>query len=152
MKLLITTALFMALQNAAQAQVISGTVKEGTRPLEKASVSLLKAKDSSVVKLNATDANGIYKFDHITPGSYLIMATNVGYASSYSAVFDYAGGDLKVNDLLMEKASTQLAGVVVTAKKPLVEVKPGKMVVNVEGTINATGNDGMELLRKSPGY
>ncbi|HEX7755764.1 MAG TPA: carboxypeptidase-like regulatory domain-containing protein, partial [Niabella sp.] len=149
MKLLVSLAFLITFQTTVHAQEISGTVKEGSRGLEKASVSLLKASDSSIVKLDATDASGIYKFDHITSGSYLIMATNVGYAPVYSAPFDYTGGDFKVNDLLMEKASTQLAGVVVTAKKPLVEVKPGKMVVNVEGTINATGNDGMELLRKS---
>ena len=151
MKLLVSLAFLITFQTTVHAQEISGTVKEGSRGLEKASVSLLKASDSSIVKLDATDASGIYKFEHITSGSYLIMATNVGYAPVYSAPFDYTGGDFKVNDLLMEKASTQLAGVVVTAKKPLVEVKPGKMVVNVEGTINATGNDGMELLRKSPG-
>jgi hypothetical protein len=33
----------------------------------------------------------------------------------------------------------------------MVEVKADKMIVNVEGTINATGNDALELLRKSPG-
>jgi hypothetical protein len=32
-----------------------------------------------------------------------------------------------------------------------VEVKADKMIVNVEGTINATGSDALELLRKSPG-
>ena len=33
----------------------------------------------------------------------------------------------------------------------MVEVKADKMILNVEGTINAVGNDALELLRKSPG-
>ena len=33
----------------------------------------------------------------------------------------------------------------------MVEVKADRTILNVEGTINATGNDALELLRKSPG-
>jgi hypothetical protein len=40
---------------------------------------------------------------------------------------------------------------VVTAQKPVVEVKADKMILNVEGTANAVGTDALELLRKSPG-
>ena len=41
--------------------------------------------------------------------------------------------------------------VVVTAKKPIIEVKPDKLVFNVESSINATGSNALELLQKSPG-
>jgi outer membrane receptor protein involved in Fe transport len=33
----------------------------------------------------------------------------------------------------------------------MVEVKADKTILNVEGTINATGSNALELLRKSPG-
>ena len=33
----------------------------------------------------------------------------------------------------------------------MIEVRADKTIVNVEGTINAVGNDALELLRKSPG-
>jgi iron complex outermembrane receptor protein len=33
----------------------------------------------------------------------------------------------------------------------MVEVKPDRTVFNVEGTINSTGSDAMNLLRKAPG-
>src|SRR5206468_2729461 len=45
----------------------------------------------------------------------------------------------------------ELKAVTVTTTKPMVEVKADKTILNVEGTINATGNDALELLRKSPG-
>ncbi|WP_018630301.1 TonB-dependent receptor [Niabella aurantiaca] len=151
MKLLLTP-LFFFFYATIQAQVISGTVKDDAgKPVENTTVSLLNAKDSSIVKLNAAGTDGGYRFESISNGRYLVMATNIGYAPAYSSVFDYDGADLKLDDIALEKSSTQLSGVVVTSKKPLVEVKPGRMVVNVEGTINATGNDGLELLRKSPG-
>ncbi len=44
-----------------------------------------------------------------------------------------------------------MSNVTVTAKKPMVEVKADKTILNVEGTINATGSNALELLRKSPG-
>ncbi|MFT3902814.1 MAG: TonB-dependent receptor [Niabella sp.] len=143
---------FFALTQGVTAQNISGTVKaDGDGPLNKASVSLVRAKDSSLVKLSISDKAGQYDFKEIQNGAYKVMATSVGYNPVYSTTFEYNGSSYTVPDLLLEKAGTEMAGVTVTAKKPLVEVRADKMIVNVEGTINATGNDGLELLRKSPG-
>ncbi|MCD2424967.1 TonB-dependent receptor [Niabella pedocola] len=152
MKLLLAPALLFLFQATAQAQTISGNVKDDAgKPAEKATVSLLNAKDSSIVKLNAAKADGGYQFEAIGSGRYLVMATSVGYASGYSPAFDYNGTSLKLEPITLEKSGTQLTGVVVTSRRPLVEVKADKMIVNVEGTVNATGNDGIDLLRRSPG-
>jgi iron complex outermembrane recepter protein len=148
--LLLTAGLFTS---AVQAQNISGIVKDDQgKGLEKTTVTLLRAKDSVAVKFNATDKNGIYTFIAISPGRYLTSVTHVGYLPLYSKPFDVAGGsDFTVPELTMVKATSTLQGVTVSSQKPMVEVKADKMVVNVEGTINAVGNDALELLRKSPG-
>ncbi|GAB2675687.1 outer membrane beta-barrel family protein [Flavihumibacter cheonanensis] len=44
-----------------------------------------------------------------------------------------------------------LSAVTVIGRKPLVEVKPDKLVFNVENSINAIGGNGLEVLRKAPG-
>ena len=49
-----------------------------------------------------------------------------------------------------EKADS-LKAVTVNGRKPPVEVKADRTIVNVEGTINSVGQDALELLRKSPG-
>lgn len=116
MKLFATLALLLACQITTKAQQISGTVKDETgKSIDKATVSLLKAKDSSIVKLNATKS-GSYTFETTASGKYLVMATNVGYAPAYSQAFDYNGTAVKLDAIILQKASTQLAGVVVTAK------------------------------------
>ena len=51
----------------------------------------------------------------------------------------------------MQPASVELAEVTVKAKRALVEVHADKTVFNVDGSINSTGSDAMELLRKAPG-
>jgi outer membrane receptor protein involved in Fe transport len=51
----------------------------------------------------------------------------------------------------MEPETKQLGEVKVTGTKPLIEVKNDRLVFNVEGSINATGSNGLELLQRSPG-
>lgn len=149
--LIAITALFITLTNV-NAQKISGKVLDADgNPLQDASIGLLRIKDSSVVKLTLTDKSGIYIFDGYAPGSYLISANFVGHTRTFSNPFEITTADVSVETLSLPKISTQLAGVTVTARRPLVEVKADRMVVNVEGTVNATGNDGIELLRRSPG-
>ncbi len=135
------------------AQQISGVVKDQQgKPVSGSTVSLLKSKDSSVVKLAASDNSGHYSFNSIKYGKYVLSITHVGYAPSYSPAFEFSGtGETNVPDVSLSKLENELKGVVVTSKKPMVEVKADRTILNVEGTINATGNDALELLRKSPG-
>lgn len=136
----------------SQAQNITGVIKDpqGT-PVSGATVSLLKAKDSAVVKFTVTRDNGVYQFAGIPAGEYRISASHISFAPLVSAPVAVAG-DVTVPELQLAKtANNNLNGVTVTARKPMVEVKADKMIVNVEGTINAVGSDALDLLRKSPG-
>jgi hypothetical protein len=136
---------------AAQAQQIKGTAKDAQgAPLNGATITLFKAKDTAIVKL-AVARDGAYSFSDVKEGEYRVGATHVGYGSKLSAPFTVAAAEVTAPELLLTKASADLSGITVTAKKPMVEVKADKTILNVEGTINATGNDALELLRKAPG-
>ncbi|MBI5859082.1 MAG: TonB-dependent receptor [Sphingobacteriales bacterium] len=135
---------------SSQSQKVSGVVKdENGREMEKTTVSLLRAKDSSVVKLALTSTNGQFSFQSES-GKYLVSVSHVGYTTQYSKIFEVAG-PVELPAIQLAKASSSLQGVTVTSQKPMIEVKADKTILNVEGTINATGNDALELLRKSPG-
>ena len=131
---------------AVQAQKVTGTVKDQQgKTLEKSTVSLMRAKDSSVVKLAVTGDDGKFQIS-ATEGSYLLNITHIGYTPFYSKKFEVSGsGDVALDDLAMNKVSENLQGVTVTAQRPIVEVRADKMILNVEGTINAVGNDALEL-------
>lgn len=149
-KLYVLVGVFSLFLSVANAQRVTGNVKDDQgKAVSKSTVSLLSSKDSSVVKLAATDNDGNYVFN-AKPGSYLVNVSHIGYTAVYSAVFEVSG-PVTVADIRLEKAAENLSGVTVSSKKPLIEVKADKMIVNVEGTINAVGNDALELLRKSPG-
>ncbi|MBL7758013.1 MAG: carboxypeptidase regulatory-like domain-containing protein, partial [Chitinophagaceae bacterium] len=141
--LLTTQALF--------AQKLTGVVKDQQgKGLDKTTVSLLRAKDSSVAKLAVSDAQGKFSVE-AAPGQYLVSFSHVGYIPQFSKIVDLSAGNQSLGDVVMEKAEAALQGVTVTSQRPVVEVKADKTILNVEGTINAVGQDALELLRKSPG-
>lgn len=148
----LTLLLLLFAFGAATAQTVSGTAKDGDgTPLSGATVALVKAKDSAVVKLAVAGGNGAYSFSNITPGDYRVLVSHVGYNSTLSSSFSFADANVTAPAVSISKLPADLKGVTVTARKPMVEVRADKTVLNVEGTINAAGSDGLELLRKAPG-
>lgn len=148
-KLILIFWAFTALSLSAKAQQITGVVKdEQGKGLDRTTVSLLRAKDSSVARLNVTDKEGRFSIQ-AAGGKYLISASHIGYTSWISAPFELTA-DKEMPVIQLQKSSGQLQGVTITAQKPIIEVRADKTILNVEGTINAVGNDALELLRRSP--
>lgn len=151
MRLFILSLLLLS-ASASFSQNISGRVNDQQNaPAASATISLLRAKDSSVVKLEVSKADGSYQFNDVQAGQYLVKATLTGHTPAFSNAINAESANVSVPDLVIKKSVSEMKGVTVTAVKPLVEIKADKTIVNVEGTINATGSDMIELLRKSPG-
>ena len=147
-------AMFSALNSFAQTPAkITGEVKDNNgKPLGAATIMLMRAKDSGLVKTDVSNNGGIYEFRQVKAGNYFIRTTAVNMKPSATAVISVSEGEtVTVPSISLKQADKALSGVTVTSKKPMIEVRADKTIVNVEGTINAVGNDGLELLRKSPG-
>ena len=147
MSMLATALTSMAQNNPGVAGQIT---QAGNKPVEFATVTLLKAKDSSLVKGAIADINGKYEFEQVKQGKYLVAAVSVGMTKAYSNVFDVAGSSIRVPAVSLATASKNLKGIDVTARKPFIEQKADKMVVNVESSITASGGSAMDVLEKSP--
>jgi outer membrane receptor protein involved in Fe transport len=138
----------------AQTGKISGVVKSNdSKGLDGASVSLLKAKDSSLVKLAVADKAGAYEFLKVVYGRYLIKAEALGHQKFTGKVFEVTDSrNSIVNDeITLSAVSTVLKGVNVTTVRPPIENRIDKTVVNVEASPTNTGLTAMEVLEKSPG-
>lgn len=147
---LLFVLLFFA--GTACAQLIAGIIKDKKQqPVPGTTVILYYLKDSSVVKFNASDNKGYFEFSQIPSGSYFITTSAIGFKDGSSGIFNVANSNLDLGALTIEKKIGQLNEVVVTIKKPMIEVKADRTIFNVEGSINAVGSDALELLRKSPG-
>src|SRR5437868_14894450 len=81
----------------SQAQQITGRAKdENGMPLNGATVSLLRTKDSAVVKLAITKSDGAYNFSDIKEGSYKVLVSYVGYRPSLSPIFSFNSSNVEV--------------------------------------------------------
>src|SRR5690349_22306886 len=151
--LLLSAGLFLVLSVSAQhPNKISGGVTNGEQPLYGVTVSLLKASDSSLSKITSTGKKGTFEFESQEPGQYLIKLTFVGYTDKFLPFFDLKSTDtIYAGIQQMSVIAKTLGEVVVNSRKPLIEVKADKMIFNVEGSINAVGNNALELLRRTPG-
>ena len=133
-------------------QSVTGIVKDDEgKALAGASIALKKSADSSIVKIAVTTAAGQFTFTEVPSDKYFINTSFVGFNVHNSDVFATNGSAVKLEPIMLSRISSDLKEVTVTATRPIIEVKADKMVLNVEGTINAVGQDALELLRKSPG-
>lgn len=155
-KILTLLAVLTAFGFNSQAQKgkVSGSVTDGNqRTIEAATISLLRSKDSSVVKFTLPGKDGQYAFEGIAYGKYLLSVTAVGYQKGFSPLFeiDASTEDIQLKPIELVAQAKSLGGVTVTARRPLVEQKIDRTVVNVEASVTNVGNSALEVLEKSPG-
>jgi len=138
----------------AQSGKITGTVIDGNaRIIESSTVTLLHAKDSTVAKMSAADKNGHFEFENIREGKYLVSVSAVGHQKGYSDLFEVLAGknsiDLKPIELIPQ--TKELSAITVTSRKPLIEQKIDRTIVNVDAAVSNVGATALEVLEKSPG-
>ncbi|MEO6757819.1 MAG: TonB-dependent receptor, partial [Saprospiraceae bacterium] len=123
----------------------------GAVPAEFATVTLLKAADTSLVKGTITGTDGRFELTAIPTGRYMLRVNLIGAGDAALPAFDYDGGNLNLDKITLLTDATALTQVTVVARRPIVEVQADKTILNVEGTVNSTGLNALELLRKAPG-
>ncbi len=148
--------LFIASGFALHAQSTSkirGLIKdENGKAVSAATITLLKASDSSLVKMTVSEQAGAYEFTDIKEGNYLVAASSVGFAKGYTSKFFFNGNQaVEIPAIQLVTSNKDMTGVVVQASRPLVENKIDKMVVNVDASPTNAGATAMEVLEKSPG-
>ncbi|WP_257658659.1 TonB-dependent receptor [Parapedobacter lycopersici] len=154
--LFIALACFSATPPAnAQQSVIRGSVTdEQQQVLSLATIHLLDAGDSSVVKTIFPDKQGQFTFTGVGPGNYRVKAVLVGYEDAVSNAVAITSADhtRELPPLVLKPENKVLGEVTIDApQRPLVERKPDMLVVNVENSTLAAGNTAMDILERSPG-
>lgn len=143
--------------NICYAQTIPSIIRgniytERDIPAAAATAILLNHADSSVVMSALINSKGGYEFSRLAPGKYIVMAYRLGYLKAYSAIYTLsAAQQITVIPIHLQPLATELKGVEVIAKRPLVEVKPGKTVINPQASITADGKNVLDILGQSPG-
>ncbi|HET7119509.1 MAG TPA: TonB-dependent receptor [Hanamia sp.] len=133
---------------------ISGQIINNNQaPAAFATVTLLKASDSTLVKGAISDTSGKYHFEKIPFGNYIIEVSLTGINKVYTQPFSLiqTQDEITIPAITLGSNTEVLKSVQVKAIKPFIQHKPGQTIVNVENSPVSAGNSVMEVLQKSPG-
>jgi iron complex outermembrane recepter protein len=151
----LTAGVCIALTSLAQSSSkVTGNIKDGgnQKIIDAATISLLKAKDSSLVKATYSDKDGSFSFENVKDGKYLVLATSVGHTKVYSKPIEVTGGAaVTVGMLQLLPEDKSMKTVTVVSKKPFIEHRLDKTIVNVDAGISNAGSTALDVLEKSPG-
>lgn len=136
--------------------LITGKVLDAdNNPLAFANISLHLKSDSSLVKATACDDMGNFSLD-IEPQSeqlYFLKISMVFFQPYYYQLTNLPKGEstIELGNIKLESRQQMLNEVQVSGKKPFIERKSDRFVVNVESSILANGSSAFEILEKAPG-
>ncbi len=160
MKQFICLAALVGLSASALAQTelrgsITGSIRDGgnQQVIQSANIVLLKSRDSSMVKTAMADSAGQFNFEGLKAGTYLVLVTAAGHQKTYSQLLPISlEQPLQTTGLMqLQPVSKALKDVVVMSKRPMIERKIDRTIINVEAAITNAGSTAMEVLEKSPG-
>jgi hypothetical protein len=137
----------------SQKMTIKGRVVDSSanKGLAYATVSLVHAKDSTLVTFARADSSGYFKLNNVEKGDYLISTSYVGYgpvwqplpATNAQPVFD--AGDVYMTNI------SKLQDVSVIAKRPPVEINNDTLEFNTENFKTQPNAVVEDMLKKMPG-
>jgi len=132
---------------------ITGKIVDSLKqPLDGATVLLLNA-NNVIVKTAISNEQGVFIMEHIKDGNYKLAASMTGF-NKYTMEALTVDNNKVSHDLGMvtlQRENNAIKTVTVNSKKPMVERKIDRTVVNVESMISAAGSTVMDVLEKSPG-
>lgn len=107
-------------------------------------------KDSLEKRID--NVKGVFLFHSIPTGNYFVRSTYTGFTIDNSVPFSIVA-DRNTNNLCifqLHENSTQFEEVKVVAKKPFLELKADRLVINVETRITSAGSTALQILVSSP--
>ncbi|MBK6731442.1 MAG: TonB-dependent receptor [Bacteroidetes bacterium] len=150
--ILLTFLLGSTLLIKSQSTISGKVIDANGEAVAFANAVLYLAADSQMMKAEITDMDGIFKMSGISQGDYHLKISFVGYTTYESETFSLSDNSTKSFDnIQLITDENVLDAVEITTERALIEVQPDKTIFNVEGSVNATGNTALELLRKAPG-
>lgn len=148
--LLFSTMLVDAQQRFGK--ITGEVVDENSTILPFVQVTLKSSRDSSIVKSVLANDNGHFEFEISAAGKYLIEVKMMGFKPIYrnQIYFQTSNQTLNLGRIKMASSSSTLAAVTIEGKKPFIERRADKIVVNLNDLMGQ-GAPINEVLDRLPG-
>ena len=144
-------AFLFSLSSFAQYTTVSGTVKDTTekKNLAMASVNILRAKDSVLVKTVRTSSKGEFAIERIAAGNYIVMVSYPQYADFTDKIT--VGATPTVLNIAIDTKAHILKEVIVKNTVSAIRVKGDTTEYKADSFYVTPNADVQELLKKMPG-
>lgn len=147
----------LALITGAQAQRDAGTIRGklidtvSKQPVSGATVTVLHAKDSSLVTFTLSNQQGVFEIKGLADGEYRIIISSKGFIE-YKKTFSITAAKkaVELGDIAAQKDYKTLEGVTVTSESPI-QVKNDTVQFNAGGFKTLPNASAEDLLKKLPG-
>ena len=131
---------------------LTGTVLDSVKreAVPYATVVLLPpAPDDKPITGVAADDQGRFTLRKLTPGPARLRVSYVGYGTQTRAVTITAGAT-DAGTFRLPVAGTALGEAVIIGTKPVVEVRPDRLIYNADQDVTNAGGTAADVLRKAP--
>jgi hypothetical protein len=144
---------FLSLASATEASVtVSGRIIEKStgEPLEYVNVVLLSMPDSAFVAGAVSNESGLFLFEKVNSGSYLLRVSHIGFETRLAPV-EVSATPVNMEEIRLQESNT-LKGIVVTSKLPPFQAGDGGgIVANVSTTLLSSVGTASDVLQRMPG-
>lgn len=123
------------------------------QPVESVTALLFKWGETRVYRTAVSDQSGKIHFQNIEAGDYTLSLILQGFEKYNTEKISITAANpvLNLSAITLSVATKALNEVVIEAKKPFIEKKFDKLIVNIENSIVASGGTLLEALEKAPG-
>lgn len=129
-------------------QTISGKVHDQIEAIPYANV-VLKDANKHPITGTITTEDGLFEIK-TTAGNYVLEISYLGY-KTWKKEIQVGQDNLNLGTITLDEETESLDEIVIKSNKNLIEKKIDRLVFNVEKSIAATGGNGVDVLRVTPG-
>jgi len=148
----LTVCLLVGKILTAQNISIEGSVADSSlsKPLISATISLARAKDSSLISFTRTNEQGFFQLKNVAAGKYLISVSYVGYHPMWLAIKVGSTAKLSLGNIYMTDTS-RMENINIIAKRPPVVINNDTIEFNSENFKTLPNAVVEDMLKKMPG-
>ena len=150
--LLLAFALLLSFASKAQNFQVQGIITDSSakRNLPYATISLVHAKDSSLVSFTRSDEEGNFSIKNMAAGKFLLSISYVGYQQQWVAFKTGVNPTINLNKIYLQDAN-KISTVTVTARRPPVVINGDSIEFNSENFKTVPNAVVEDMLKKMPG-
>jgi len=149
MKNIITYILIFLASQFIAAQTYTGTVKDAQgAEIAFANVIAKNASDGTLISGVITDEAGQFEITIKTEQPFQLIISFIGYKSWEKIITTTESTE--IGTITLSESENELTTVVLTAKKPVIQRKAGKLIFNVKNSVASNGFNAMEALKFAP--